>query len=120
MLPNRSTFWFGEIFVVLRKKLLKPTKNFEENQNTFIAKVEMLFLSFIFSFQHIVIRTAKPIHLRAGDWVTNGVGKNVSHSFGYGLMDAGAMVRLARNWTNVLPQRRCRQHYPSRFKYELL
>ncbi|PAV59977.1 hypothetical protein WR25_18047 isoform F [Diploscapter pachys] len=66
--------------------------------------------------QHIVIRTAKPIHLRAGDWVTNGVGKNVSHSFGYGLMDAGAMVRLARNWTNVLPQRRCRQHYPSRFK----
>ncbi|KAK6013954.1 convertase P-domain protein, partial [Ostertagia ostertagi] len=42
--------------------------------------------------QHIVIRAAKPINLRAGDWVTNGVGRNVSHSFGYGLMDAGAMA----------------------------
>ncbi|CAJ0962979.1 unnamed protein product, partial [Mesorhabditis belari] len=41
--------------------------------------------------QHLVVRTARPIHLRAGDWVTNGVGRNVSHSFGYGLMDAGAM-----------------------------
>ncbi|CAI4227597.1 unnamed protein product [Auanema sp. JU1783] len=66
--------------------------------------------------QHIVIRTAKPIHLRAGDWVTNGVGRNVSHSFGYGLMDAGAMVRLAKNWTTVGTQRVCWQFYPSRFK----
>ena len=66
--------------------------------------------------QHIVIRTAKPIHLRAGDWITNGVGRNVSHSFGYGLMDAGAMVRLAKNWTTVATQHKCRQFYPSRFK----
>ncbi|EPB77496.1 convertase P-domain protein [Ancylostoma ceylanicum] len=28
--------------------------------------------------QHIVIRAAKPINLRAGDWVTNGVGRNVT------------------------------------------
>ncbi|VDL77010.1 unnamed protein product [Nippostrongylus brasiliensis] len=65
---------------------------------------------------HIVIRAAKPINLRAGDWVTNGVGRNVSHSFGYGLMDAGAMVQLARNWTTAPEQHKCRQFYPSRFK----
>ncbi|VDP38546.1 unnamed protein product [Heligmosomoides polygyrus] len=66
--------------------------------------------------QHIVIRAAKPINLRAGDWVTNGVGRNVSHSFGYGLMDAGTMVQLARNWTTAPEQHKCRQFYPSRFK----
>uniref|UniRef100_A0A915PJF1 P/Homo B domain-containing protein n=1 Tax=Setaria digitata TaxID=48799 RepID=A0A915PJF1_9BILA len=51
--------------------------------------------------QHVVVRTARPLNLRAGDWVTNGVGKKVSHSFGFGLMDAGAMVRLASNWTTL-------------------
>ncbi|CAB3408784.1 unnamed protein product [Caenorhabditis bovis] len=66
--------------------------------------------------QHIVIRTAKPINLRAGDWTTNGVGRNVSHSFGYGLMDAGAMVKLAKVWKRVDVQHRCRQFYPSRYK----
>ncbi|KAE9420589.1 hypothetical protein Angca_003913 [Angiostrongylus cantonensis] len=66
--------------------------------------------------QHIVIRAAKPINLRAGDWIMNGVGRNVSHSFGYGLMDAGAMVQLARNWTTAPEQHKCRQYYPSRFK----
>lgn len=66
--------------------------------------------------QHLVVRTARPIHLRAGDWVTNGVGRNVSHSFGYGLMDAGTMVKLAKNWTTVPEQHKCKQFYPSRFK----
>lgn len=31
----------------------------------------------------------------------------VSHSYGYGLLDAGAMVALAQNWTTVAPQRKC-------------
>lgn len=31
----------------------------------------------------------------------------VSHSYGYGLLDAGAMVNLAKNWTTVGPQRKC-------------
>ena len=57
--------------------------------------------------QHIVVMTARRANLRASDWVVNGVGRNVSHSFGYGLMDAGAMVKLARNWTNVPPQHVC-------------
>uniref|UniRef100_A0A0N5AIG8 P/Homo B domain-containing protein n=1 Tax=Syphacia muris TaxID=451379 RepID=A0A0N5AIG8_9BILA len=66
--------------------------------------------------QHIVVRTAKPWNLKAGDWLTNGVGRNVSHSFGYGLMDAGAMVKLAANWTTVPEQRRCIFEYPAKYK----
>ena len=31
----------------------------------------------------------------------------VSHSFGYGLMDASAMVELALNWTHVPKQHKC-------------
>lgn len=32
---------------------------------------------------------------------------SVSHSFGYGLMDATAMVKLARKWVTVPEQQRC-------------
>ncbi|KAL8583647.1 hypothetical protein ACOMHN_037371 [Nucella lapillus] len=57
--------------------------------------------------QHIVVETAKPDNLHAPDWVHNGAGKKVSHSFGFGLMDASAMVILARNWTTVPEQHIC-------------
>uniref|UniRef100_A0A4W6EFX3 Furin (paired basic amino acid cleaving enzyme) b n=1 Tax=Lates calcarifer TaxID=8187 RepID=A0A4W6EFX3_LATCA len=57
--------------------------------------------------QHLVVRTSQPGHLSAGDWKTNGVGRRVSHSYGYGLLDAGAMVALAQNWTTVGPQHQC-------------
>lgn len=32
----------------------------------------------------------------------------VSHKFGYGLMDANAMVTLAEKWTPVPPQHICK------------
>lgn len=32
----------------------------------------------------------------------------VSHKFGYGLMDGGALVTMAEQWTNVPPQKICR------------
>ncbi|XP_056646540.1 furin-like protease 1, isoforms 1/1-X/2 isoform X2 [Diorhabda sublineata] len=57
--------------------------------------------------QHIVVRTARPQNLIATDWRVNGVGRHVSHSFGYGLMDAYAMVQMARNWTTVPEQHKC-------------
>ena len=31
----------------------------------------------------------------------------VSHAFGYGMMDAGAMTALAKQWKNVPPQHKC-------------
>ncbi|XP_074599820.1 proprotein convertase subtilisin/kexin type 4-like isoform X3 [Brevipalpus obovatus] len=62
--------------------------------------------------QHIVVLTAKPANLHAKDWKTNGVGRNVSHSFGYGLMDAEAMVKVAKEWVTVPSQKVCEVRFP--------
>uniref|UniRef100_A0A8C2A618 Furin (paired basic amino acid cleaving enzyme) b n=1 Tax=Cyprinus carpio TaxID=7962 RepID=A0A8C2A618_CYPCA len=56
---------------------------------------------------HLVVRTSRPAHLITNDWRTNGVGRLVSHSYGYGLLDASAMVVLARNWSSVGLQHKC-------------
>uniref|UniRef100_A0AAQ5YDT6 P/Homo B domain-containing protein n=1 Tax=Amphiprion ocellaris TaxID=80972 RepID=A0AAQ5YDT6_AMPOC len=57
--------------------------------------------------QHLVVRTSHPAHLLTNDWRTNGVGRKVSHSYGYGLLDASAIVSLAKTWTSVGTQRKC-------------
>uniref|UniRef100_A0A8C4WTN5 Peptidase S8/S53 domain-containing protein n=1 Tax=Eptatretus burgeri TaxID=7764 RepID=A0A8C4WTN5_EPTBU len=57
--------------------------------------------------QHLVVQTSRPQFLEANDWKMNGVGRAVSHSFGYGLMNAGDLVTAARNWSTVGPQRIC-------------
>lgn len=62
--------------------------------------------------QHVVVRTAKPANLVDPSWTKNGVGRRVSHSFGYGLMDASAMVKVARNWKTVPEQQRCEINAP--------
>ncbi|KAG4065803.1 hypothetical protein HA402_012481, partial [Bradysia odoriphaga] len=62
--------------------------------------------------QHIVVRTAKPGNLKDSTWSKNGVGRRISHSFGYGLMDAAAMVRLARTWKTVPEQNKCEINAP--------
>jgi len=54
--------------------------------------------------QHIIVRTARQGNLKATDWRVNGLGRKVSHSFGYGLLDAAAMVKLAKSWTLMPPQ----------------
>merc|ERR1712029_869282 len=51
-----------------------------------------------------------------GDWRSNGLNRNLSHSFGYGLMDTGAMVRVAKEWTNVPKQSKCERHSPYYYK----
>jgi len=57
--------------------------------------------------QHITVRCAHNANLRANDWAQNAVGRNYSHSFGYGIMDAACMVKLARVWTPVPEQGKC-------------
>ncbi|CAG0895477.1 unnamed protein product [Darwinula stevensoni] len=58
--------------------------------------------------QYLVVMTSRPEPLqREGGWVTNGVNRQVSHMFGYGLMDAEALVNLAERWTTVPPQHIC-------------
>ncbi|MFH4975758.1 hypothetical protein AB6A40_002467 [Gnathostoma spinigerum] len=62
--------------------------------------------------QHVVLRTANPTPLlnNAG-WHVNGVGRYVSNKFGYGLMDATAIVRLAKVWVTVPEQHMCTYEY---------
>ncbi|XP_031779685.1 furin-like protease 2 isoform X2 [Nasonia vitripennis] len=59
--------------------------------------------------QYLVVLTSRsqPLEKESG-WILNGVKRKVSHKFGYGLMDAGAMVSLAEQWTNVPTQRICK------------
>lgn len=59
--------------------------------------------------QYLVIFTSRPEPLeKESGWLLNGVKKKISHKFGYGLMDAGAMVSLAEQWTNVPVQHICK------------
>ncbi|XP_060524028.1 furin-like protease 2 [Cylas formicarius] len=59
--------------------------------------------------QYLVVLTSRsaPLEKESG-WVTNGVSRKVSHKFGYGLIDAGALVNLAEKWTTVPPQHICK------------
>ncbi|XP_013927534.1 PREDICTED: proprotein convertase subtilisin/kexin type 5-like [Thamnophis sirtalis] len=57
--------------------------------------------------QHIIVRTSGAGHLIANDWKTNAAGYKVSHLYGFGLMDAEAMVVEAEKWTTVPPQHVC-------------
>lgn len=59
--------------------------------------------------QHIVVQSSRyePLKHESG-WTMNAVGRWVSHKFGYGLMDAEAMVKTALRWKQIPPQVICR------------
>lgn len=58
--------------------------------------------------QHLVVMSSRyePLRHEKG-WSTNGVGRKFSHKFGYGLIDAEAIVRYAEKWTPVPTARIC-------------
>lgn len=59
--------------------------------------------------QYLVVMTSRPEPLeKEAGWLLNGVKRKYSHKFGYGLMDAGAMVSLAEQWTSVPNQHICK------------
>ncbi|XP_075157350.1 furin-like protease 2 isoform X2 [Haematobia irritans] len=59
--------------------------------------------------QYLVVYTSRPAPLeKESGWMLNGVKRKYSHKFGYGLMDAGAMVSLAEQWSTVPPQHICK------------
>ena len=41
------------------------------------------------------------------EWARNAAGRDVSHKFGYGVIDAGGLVELAQRWNNVPEQITC-------------
>ena len=51
--------------------------------------------------QHIIVHTSRQNDASDSSWNTNGAGHDVSHKYGYGVIDAGAAVALAENWTTV-------------------
>ncbi|KAF5909462.1 proprotein convertase subtilisin/kexin type 5-like, partial [Clarias magur] len=57
--------------------------------------------------QHIIVKTSRRAHLTDPDWRTNGAGNDVSHLYGFGLMDAEAMVKEAETWRQVPTQHMC-------------
>ncbi|XP_049417497.1 proprotein convertase subtilisin/kexin type 6 isoform X2 [Epinephelus fuscoguttatus] len=67
--------------------------------------------------QHLLVRTSRPVHLKADDWKTNAAGLRVSHLYGFGLVDAEAMVLEARRWRTVPPQHTCTRIPERRTRY---
>uniref|UniRef100_A0AAQ4RA98 Proprotein convertase subtilisin/kexin type 5a n=1 Tax=Gasterosteus aculeatus aculeatus TaxID=481459 RepID=A0AAQ4RA98_GASAC len=57
--------------------------------------------------QHIIVRTSISHHLPAPDWSFNGAGYEVSHLYGFGLLDAENMVKEAERWKRVPTQHEC-------------
>ena len=57
--------------------------------------------------QHIIVRTAKLTSPVDDGWKTNGANFHFNHKFGFGRLDADAMVEMAKTWKNVDPQRKC-------------
>ena len=54
--------------------------------------------------QYLIVYTSNSSTLSGGDWVTNGAGLKVSHQFGFGALDAEALVTRARRWITVPEQ----------------
>nr|XP_019937280.1 PREDICTED: proprotein convertase subtilisin/kexin type 5-like [Paralichthys olivaceus] len=62
--------------------------------------------------QHIIVRTSKAHHLIAPDWAVNGAGYEVSHLYGFGLLDAEGLVKEAERWKQVPSQHECAEEAP--------
>ncbi|XP_073160409.1 proprotein convertase subtilisin/kexin type 6 isoform X2 [Lepidochelys kempii] len=57
--------------------------------------------------QHLIVKTSRPLHLKANDWKINGAGRKVSHLYGYGLVNAEAIVMEAKKWKKAPTQHIC-------------
>jgi kexin len=53
--------------------------------------------------QWLTVMTAVPFETPS-DWTKTTLGRSFSHQFGYGKLDAYAIVEAAKNWINVKPQ----------------
>lgn len=62
--------------------------------------------------QHLTVLTSKRNRLRdptgRHGWHVNGAGLEFNHLFGFGVLDAGAMVVMAANWTSGPPRYHCK------------
>ncbi|KAI9813113.1 MAG: pheromone processing endoprotease [Pycnora praestabilis] len=54
--------------------------------------------------QYLVLDTAVPVNEDDGDWQNTTMGKRFSHKYGYGKLDAYAIVEAAKDFVSVKPQ----------------
>ncbi|KAF8985629.1 hypothetical protein BGZ46_003029 [Entomortierella lignicola] len=54
--------------------------------------------------QYLTIHTAVPVDENDSDWTETSVGRMFNHKYGYGSLDAYAIVEYAKNWVSVGPQ----------------
>ena len=54
--------------------------------------------------QYLIVYTSNPLLTDTTNSIYNGAGLLVSRQFGFGVIDAEAMVTRARHWINVPPQ----------------
>lgn len=61
--------------------------------------------------QHLTVLTSKRNSLfdakNRFHWTMNGVGLEYNHLFGFGVLDAGGIVSLAKQWTPIPPRYHC-------------
>tara|TARA_B100000674_G_scaffold280556_1_gene231918 strand:- start:4824 stop:8285 length:3462 start_codon:yes stop_codon:yes gene_type:complete len=53
--------------------------------------------------EHIIVHSSRVNDAGDNSWNTNGAGHDVSHKYGFGVIDASAAVDLAETWVNVDP-----------------
>ena len=51
--------------------------------------------------QHILVHSSRQNDALDSSWGVNGAGLDVSHKYGYGVIDAGAAVSMAETWSTV-------------------
>lgn len=71
--------------------------------------------------QHLTVLTSKRNSLfdakRRFQWTMNGVGLEFNHLFGFGVLDAGGMVNLARQWHTVPARYHCQGGSHTKIRY---
>eukprot|EP00124_Ichthyophonus_hoferi_P000860 Ihof_evm1s37 gene=Ihof_evmTU1s37 len=56
--------------------------------------------------QHLIITTARIVSPQDTSWASNGVGRKISHKFGYGAIDSSSLVNASQLWDTVSPHKR--------------
>ena len=71
-------------------------------------RVSPLFLrqipTYIQDIEHIIVQSSRVNDANDNGWNVNGAGHDVSHKYGFGVIDASAAVALAENWVNIDPK----------------
>ncbi|KYN32888.1 Furin-like protease 1, isoforms 1/1-X/2 [Trachymyrmex septentrionalis] len=106
--------WYKWNYIIIIISIYNYKSTFQYNQLTIVIQIEFSCLihsqaDTLSLYDQIALLIKGSVYLSTGRLVLS---RDMSHSFGYGLMDATAMVRLARRWRTVPEQHRCEVSAP--------